>query len=101
MNEPVTHMRTFDIRNATPAEYAAHYAYVSQMRRERLPDDPPFSLEASILAWRNVPDFVELSLWTIWNESETTIIAHADAAIFHMETNQHILLYLWVYPIGF
>lgn len=91
MNLFAAHLKTFDVRNASPATYAVYHAYASQMRQERLPDDPPLSLEAFVQTWRNVPDFVEVSTWTVWNEPETAIIAHADAAIFKMETNQHLL----------
>lgn len=46
MNLFAAHLKTFDVRNASPAAYAVYHAYASQMRQERLPDDPPLSLEA-------------------------------------------------------
>jgi len=84
-------VQSFDLRTASADDYAALNAFENRIRAERLPDDPPISLEEAVQGWQHIPDFVEVSQWVIWHPQGTGIIAGGDAAVLRLDTNQHMI----------
>jgi hypothetical protein len=50
-------------------------AYENRIRAEVLPDDPPIPLEEAISGGRNIPAFVDLTAWNVWNADDSAVIA--------------------------
>lgn len=83
-------IRSVDIKNASREDYAAFNAFANQMRAERLPDDPPRSLEETIQQAQNIPPIVDLRVWVVDHPEDQGFIAYGDAQILRLEQNQHI-----------
>jgi GNAT superfamily N-acetyltransferase len=81
-------IKPFNLRHASEAEYAALNVFQNQLRLERLPDDPPLSLQQDIAAAQNIPSFVDVVAWAVW-EGER-IVAGVNIAFLRMEQNQHL-----------
>lgn len=79
-----------DIQNASQEDYAAFNTFANQMQAERLPDDPPRSLEETIQQAQNIPPIVDLRVWVVDHPENPGIIAYGDAQILRMEQNQHV-----------
>src|SRR5687768_7028855 len=60
---------------------------------ERLPDDPPETVERTRALFLTKPDFVDPYRWAAWDRSEerAEIVAYGRTAIFHTEDNRHLL----------
>lgn len=69
-------IKSFDYRNAGEGEFQAFNDCRNQLRAERLPDDPPQPLEEMTQALNNLPDYVELHIWTAEREPEGTVAAY-------------------------
>lgn len=80
-----------DLRAASDEVYAALTAFDNQLRAERLPDDPPKSLEEMIVEWQNIPPFVELAAWCVWSPDGAAIIASSDVGYLRTAENQHVV----------
>jgi GNAT superfamily N-acetyltransferase len=84
-------VQVFDPETATAAEWEALTTFQNSIRAERLPDEPPRSVEHTIAARRNVPPFIDYRTWAIWNEGGTAIQAFAFAVMLRTEENQHLV----------
>jgi len=82
--------RPFDLRNASDLEYQYMNEFKNIIRRELNPDDPPIPLAEDIQGARNIPGFVEVEVYTLWNETSTQIIANCEVAIYHTGDNEHM-----------
>jgi len=80
----------FNVKDASQAEYAALNRHNNILRRERLPDDPPIPLDEMIQGMHNIPSFVDVKMWCIWNSPQTEIIAQGNVVLQHTPENQHI-----------
>lgn len=80
----------FDGKGATPAEYAALNRHNNQIRKERLPDDPPIPLEETMQNLGSIPSYVELRLWAAWTPGQAEMAALADVVLLRMEENRHL-----------
>ena len=78
------------LRTAGDREYAALSALVNRIRAERLPDDPPIPLDEHIQEWRNIPPFVDVFNWVMWNDQRSAIVASASGSVLRVEENQHV-----------
>jgi GNAT superfamily N-acetyltransferase len=83
-------IRAIDIRNASQADYIALSNFSNQMRAERLPDDPPRSLEETIQQAQNIPPVIDLPMWVVDHPEGQGIIAYADIEIIRLEENKHM-----------
>ncbi len=83
-------IRPVDIKNASHEDYAAFHAFANQIRAERLPDDPPHSLEETIQQAQNIPPILDLQAWVVDHPERPEIIAYGDAQILRLEQNQHV-----------
>ena len=79
-----------DVKNASPAEYAALNRHNNILRGERLPDDLPILLDEYIQGMHNLPDFVEVKMWCAWDSARSEIIAQGNVALLHTPENQHL-----------
>ncbi|WP_299429909.1 GNAT family N-acetyltransferase [uncultured Meiothermus sp.] len=83
-------IRPVDIKNASREGYAAFNAFANLLRAERLPDDPPRSLEETIQQAQNIPPFVDLHVWVVDRPDNSGFAASSDVQIVRLEQNQHI-----------
>jgi GNAT superfamily N-acetyltransferase len=83
-------LRAVDIKSAGQDDYLALNQFGNQMRKERLPDDPPHSLEETIQEAQNIPPIVDLWLWVVDHPDGKGIIASGNAQIIRLEQNQHM-----------
>jgi mycothiol synthase len=90
MATPSVRVEPLDLRTAGDREYAALSALANRIRAERLPDDPPIPLDEHIQEWRNIPPFVDVFSWVIWNDQRSAIVASAWGSVLRMEENQHV-----------
>jgi hypothetical protein len=75
---------------ASMDQYVAVAAFANQLRAERLPDDPPLSLEEQIGRWHHLPAFMERAAWVVWNAHRSMIIARGELYLVHTPENQHL-----------
>jgi mycothiol synthase len=83
-------IRPFNVKAASPAEYAALNRHSNRIRLERLPDDPPVPLEETIKNMQSLPPFVDVSMWVAWTPDQSEIIAQGDVVLMRMEDNKHL-----------
>jgi mycothiol synthase len=84
------HITPFDVRNASAAEYRAANELDNRIRAEYLPDDPPIPLDEQTRDFQNIPAFVDVYAWGVWNDDDSKVIASGSVGVTHMETNKHI-----------
>src|SRR6476620_11105503 len=77
----------FDFRNSDTATYAAATAFFNRMNAERLPDDPPHTLDENIAGWQSIPDFVHIEAWGVWRNADQTVVAAG--SVDHLLTGQN------------
>jgi GNAT superfamily N-acetyltransferase len=82
-------IRYWDLRNATDDEVAAFNRCSNQMRAERLPDDPPIPVEETLQTLRNLPDFIQLAVWTASSPERGEMVAYG-LAQYSLEDNLHM-----------
>lgn len=83
-------IKPFPLKTASESEYRAANALNNAIRAEQLPDDPPIPLDEMIQGIKNIPSFVDVRAWAVWNIDESAIVASASVSLLLMETNQHI-----------
>jgi mycothiol synthase len=83
-------LKPLNLRDASPAEYAALNRHNNKLRRERLPDDPPIPLDEMIQGFKNIPSFIEVKIWCAWDQAQTEIIAQGNVVLMRTNENQHI-----------
>src|SRR5437764_15175382 len=80
----------FDPPTATDADWAALHTFRNRMLAERVPEDPPRPLEHTVALFRNIPPFVDASVWVIWNGGATEIVACAGVFLLRTAENAHL-----------
>jgi GNAT superfamily N-acetyltransferase len=83
-------VQPFDILGASQAEYAALNKHINLIRRERLPDDPPISLDETINWLHNIPQYMLVKAWVVKHLTSEDIIAEGMVQMLNMEENQHL-----------
>jgi mycothiol synthase len=89
MPTPLT-IEPFDYLHASPADYAAVNAHLNRMRRERLPDDPPITLDETIQELKNIPSYVDVKIWCAWDEAHATVLAEGIVQMLLTAENRHL-----------
>jgi GNAT superfamily N-acetyltransferase len=84
------HIKPFDVKNASPAEYRAANELQNILRAETLPDDPPIPLEEQTRSFQNIPAFVGIHAWAVWDTDASRAIARGVLSVMHLDTNKHI-----------
>ncbi len=90
MDTATLSIKLVDIRSGSRAELAALSNFYNQVRRERLPDDPPIALEDHLERWKNIPQFVSVITHVIWRPDASELLAVEETQILQMEENKHI-----------
>lgn len=84
------HILPYNVREASPEDYAAYNRHINRARAERLPDDPPVPLEETIQSLRHLPAFIDVPAWMGWNAGQTEIVASGTIILMDMPDNQHL-----------
>ena len=83
-------IKSVDPRTASDADLAAANVIQNKIRAERLPDDPPIPLSEAIQNARNIPGFVDVTAWAVWDQDAAQVIAMASCAVLNTPENQHL-----------
>lgn len=83
-------IQLFNIKNASDIEYRAVNTFANLMRAEQLANDPPIPLEEQTQSFKNIPDFVDVHAWGMWNADESALVATGSVAFLRMEENKHV-----------
>jgi mycothiol synthase len=81
-----------DLANVTAESLAPISLFNNSMRKEYRPDDPPLPLDEYLQLVRNIPEFIDVRLWALWNEEKTTVIGQIESEMYLMGENQHVLM---------
>ncbi len=73
---------------ASPREYAAYNALMNSIRAERLPDDPPLTVDGETRLLQSRPAFVDARHWGAWDGGQ--MVAAGAALIAREAFNQHL-----------
>lgn len=85
-----TMIEQMNFKEATDSEFAALNKIINIVRFERQPDDPPIPLNETTNQIKNLPSFVDLKMWSVWNEDHSEMIAMGNVGLMHTDENQHI-----------
>lgn len=87
---PAVKIIPFQLKSATDNEYRLANEFGNILRAELVPDDPPTPLEEEIQRWQNIPEFVDVRAWAVWNPDGSAAIASGTAEFLLMDQNQHV-----------
>jgi mycothiol synthase len=90
MAEHTLQVESLNPRAASEHQYVALNAFENRLRAERLPDDPPIPLDEQVHGWQNSPAFVDMSIWVIWNDDHSAIVAQGTLWLLRTQENQHM-----------
>lgn len=79
-----------NIKEATTSEYAALNKLINIYRFERQADDPPIPLDETINTFKNLPDYLDMRMWAVWNDDHSEMIAEGTVHFMHTDENQHL-----------
>jgi mycothiol synthase len=85
-----TAVEEFDAQTATEAEWQALNTFQNRLLAERLPDDPPRPLAQTKALIQNMPPFIEIHMWLIWNDAHSAVLARATLILMLTEENRHL-----------
>ena len=80
----------FDPQTATDADWTALHTFRNRLLAERIPEDPARPLEHTVALFRNIPPFVDASIWLSWNGDQTEVVAGAFVFLVRAEENAHM-----------
>ena len=83
-------IRSFEIQAASEADYAALNQHSNLLRKERMPDDPPIPLEETIKELNNIPSYVDLKRWCVWDTFLNQVLAEGSVQLLKIEENKHL-----------
>lgn len=78
------------VKQASSKEYAAFNKIMNVVRKERQPDDPPIPLEETTNQMKNLPSFVDLKIWYVWNDNQTEMVAQGNIGLMYTDNNRHL-----------
>jgi len=89
----------FDIRRASPREYAGLNTFRNLLRLEIIPEDPPIPLAEETQRLQAMPPISEFAAWAVWDKRRERMLAYAHTEIFHTGDNEHLIeFYVEVLP---
>ncbi len=84
----------FDYQNASEAEYQKFLECINISRMERMPDDPPLTLQGLMGDYKNIPDFVVQRVYLAWKPDMSEVIGFSEGNILvNMDGNAHLFEY--------
>ncbi len=78
-----------DIRQATDAQIAALNALMNENRLERLPDDPPVTLDEDTRRYRNIPPVITVAQWLAWDDG--ALVGEGHTEVLETAENKHLI----------
>jgi mycothiol synthase len=78
------------ITSASEKDYLALNSIINEVRKERQPDDPPIPVEETTSQMKNLPSFVDMRMWCVWNEDQSNFIAQGNVGLIHTAENKHL-----------
>lgn len=91
MTLPAYEIRPFNLRAASPEEYARLNAFKNILRREVLPDDPPFPCDEDTHRWQAMPALIQEATWAAWDGPGERILGFGQADIYQTGDNPHLI----------
>lgn len=92
MNKNNFLIEAINMRDADDTIYVAAADHRNRFRLERDPQTPPLPLAQAIAEWQNVPTFILINHWLVWDAAHTAVIAMAHAVRYAMgDENKHLL----------
>jgi GNAT superfamily N-acetyltransferase len=88
MDKPIDHLL---VSQLSDVQLEHMNRFENLIRKEVLPDDPPIPFDEALKDWRNLPDFIEVEFWFIWNAEGDALIATGEGDIYHTGDNEHLL----------
>jgi len=82
-------IQEMNVRNASLQEYQALRKLMDVVSKERQPDDPVVPLEETINQMRNLPSFVDLKMWCVWDE-DANMLAQGNVGLIYTDNNRHL-----------
>jgi mycothiol synthase len=82
-----------DLKTVDGQSAAQLNAIWNRKRLETLPDDPIISLEEELQGWRNIPEFISVHEFLLWNEDHSGADAVAEIEHYLTEENQHMAFF--------
>jgi GNAT superfamily N-acetyltransferase len=84
-------IREVDLKTAPEVFFEQMTRHTNAMRQERLPDDPPITLEETIKNLGSIPPFIGYRLWAAQQPGDPNLAATAVAVWLNTEDNKHLL----------
>lgn len=82
-------IQELNIRDASLQEYQALRRLMDVVSKERQPDDPVVPLEETINQMKNLPTFVDLKMWCVW-DNDAKMLAQGNVGLIYVEDNRHL-----------
>ncbi len=83
-------IQELNVKGASLQVYQALRKLMDVVHKERQPDDPIVPLEETINQMKNLPSFVDLKMWCVWDEDQANMIAQGNVGLMHTEDNKHL-----------
>lgn len=90
---PVLEITPYDVKTISGEDAVQMNNLWNAARLARNPDDPVVPLEEEMAGWRNLPDFVEVHQWLIWNEHHSQAVGVGEIELYRTEDNQHMAFF--------
>jgi len=79
-----------DLAKATAESIAPINLFNNSMCKEYRPDDPPLPLEEHLQLAKNIPEFIDVQMWALWNPEKTIVIGQIESEMYLTGENQHV-----------
>src|SRR5438045_2104229 len=83
-------IEAIDIRTLTDEQIAEANDFLNAVRAESNPEDPPRPLDVAIATYRNLPDFLDLRIFTV-RTPEGELIAYGEGFSSTTDDNTHLM----------
>ncbi|HEX2865245.1 MAG TPA: GNAT family N-acetyltransferase [Deinococcales bacterium] len=92
-------LEPYDLRTVPDGLAALLTDLFNVIDAERVPTDPPKTLETNLNDWRNLPEHITVTGYAILNPDGTAVVAAGDVATWQAKENQHLAeMHISVHP---
>ena len=84
-------IQELNVKNASLPEYQALRKLMDVVHKERQPNDLVVPLEETINQMKNLPSFVDLKMWCVWDEEHAHLLAQGNVGLMHTGDNKHLV----------
>jgi GNAT superfamily N-acetyltransferase len=82
-------IQELNVKDASLLEYHGLRKLMDVVHKERQPDDPVVPLEETINQMKNLPTFVDLKMWCVWDDQKN-MLAQGNVGLVHTDDNKHL-----------